>query len=274
VQLTEPLTGTGPGVPSVMQDGQEIGAQLGSAQALVTIVEDDLYFVNLSSPNYSASEGAGEALITVLRSGLPTFLAQAQDIDIIAVTAGSGTTAPVAGQDFVDLGASPDDPLARVVARDAQFRFAPNETAKIFRVPLLNDDFVDGPKNFLVYIRSAVNHGTPGGPGLTEPRSAPLVVTDDDAGGTIEFSSAAYAVAEDTPSGLAIIHPVAQRRASPGDGAGANDSAGRADSVRARAARHRLQHREHDGDLQRGRCRSRRSRCRSSTTGPPTASRP
>src|SRR4029079_1824945 len=89
--------------------------------------------------------------------------------------------------------------------RDAQFRFAPNETAKIFRVPLLNDDFVDGPKNFRVYIRSAVNNGTPGGPGLTDPREAPLVVTDDDAGGTIEFSSATYAVAEDAASGLAII---------------------------------------------------------------------
>ena len=62
--------------PSVMQDGQQIGAQLGTSDALVNIVEDELYFVFLSSENYSAQESAGEAFITVVRSGLPGFLAR------------------------------------------------------------------------------------------------------------------------------------------------------------------------------------------------------
>ncbi|HTO11676.1 MAG TPA: Calx-beta domain-containing protein, partial [Candidatus Binatia bacterium] len=205
VQLTEPLTGTGPGVPSVMQDNAEIGATLAGAEQLVTITEDDLYFVSLSTDSYSVAEGAREALITVIRSGLPSFLSKPQDIDIIAVTSGTGLTVPVAGLDYVDLGPSPDGGGRHVVARENPFRFNANETSKVFRVPLLDDTIVDGPKEFAVYIRSAVGRGTPSGPGPADPQGATLTVNDDDAGGTIEFSSAEYVVAENVASGFATI---------------------------------------------------------------------
>jgi hypothetical protein len=214
VQLTEPLTGTGPGVASVMQDGQEIGATLGAAQQLVTIVEDDLYFVQLSSDSYGAVEGAREALITVIRSGLPAFINQPQDIDIVAVTGRCvggpippptpPAAVPVAGQDYVDLGPGPDG-CGRLVARENPFRFNAGETTKIFRVPLLDDTLVDGEKEFTVYIRSAVGSGTPSGPGITDPASASLKISDDDVGGTIEFSAAEFLVAEDVASGFATI---------------------------------------------------------------------
>ena len=129
--------------PSVMQDLQQIGAQVGTPDALVNIVEDELYFVFLSSETYSAQESAGEAFITVIRSGLPGFLAQPLTLDMIAVT--GGDTPAVPGLDFVDLGGG-------LVARDSAFTFAPNQTTKTFRVPFLNDTLVDGPKTMLVYI--------------------------------------------------------------------------------------------------------------------------
>ena len=124
--------------PSVMQDSQEIGASIGTSDALVNIVEDELYFVFLSSENYSAQESAGEAFITVVRSGLPGFLAQPLTLDMIAIAGGDHPA--VAGQDFVDLGGG-------LVVRDSAFTFAPNQTTKTFRVPFLNDTVVDGPKD-------------------------------------------------------------------------------------------------------------------------------
>ncbi len=191
VSLTNPS-------PSVLQDGQQIGAQILGSNALFRIVEDDLYFVTLSADSYSALEGAREALITVVRTGLPIFLARPLTLDIIAFT--GGPTPAVPGVDFVDLGGG-------VAARDTAFTFAPNQTTKTFRVPFLDDTVVDGPKTLTVFIVSSTpsNTDSPRGPGLADPRSAVLTIGDDEVGGTIEFSAATYSVPEDVASGLATI---------------------------------------------------------------------
>jgi hypothetical protein len=192
------------GSPLVMQDGQGIGPQA-NADALVNIAEDELYFVNLSAEDYSASEEAQEGLITVRRSGLPAFLAMPLTVDMIAVAGSLEGEAPpaVAGLDFIDL-APPGGVLA---ARDMAFTFAPNETVKTFRVPFLDDDVVDGPKAFLVFINDTTprNTDSPRGPGITFPSAATLVVNDGEVGGTIEFAAATYSVAEDVAGGDATI---------------------------------------------------------------------
>jgi hypothetical protein len=191
VSLTSPI-------PSVLQDGQEIGAQILGGNALFRIVEDDLYFVTLSADSYSALEGAREALITVVRTGLPSFLARPLTLDIIAFS--GGPTPAVAGGDFVDLGGG-------VAARDSAFTFAPNQTTKTFRVPFLDDTVVDGPKTLTVFIIGSTpsNTDSPRGPGLADPRSAVLTIADDETGGAIEFSAATYSVPENVVSGLATI---------------------------------------------------------------------
>jgi hypothetical protein len=184
--------------PSFTQDGAEIGAQIGSGEALLRIVEDDLYFVTLSAETYSAAEGTREALITVNRTGLSTFLARAVTLDMEAVTGGPNPA--VAGTDFVDLGGG-------VVTRDTNFTFAPNQTSKVFRVPFLDDTVVDGPKTVIVRINKATPSSTdsPRGPARAFPSVAVLTITDDDAGGAIEFSADTYSVPEDVTSGLATI---------------------------------------------------------------------
>jgi hypothetical protein len=191
VSLTNPS-------PSFVQDGQEIGATIGGGEALVRIVEDDLYFVTLSAETYAAPEGAREALITVVRTGLPIFMARSVTLDMKAVT--GGPTPAVPGLDFVNLGGG-------LVARDITFTFAPNQTTKTFRVPFLDDTIVDGPKTMLVFINGATPSSTdsPRGPALAFPSLATLTITDDDVGGAIEFSAATYSVPEDVASGLATI---------------------------------------------------------------------
>ncbi len=204
------ITGLG---PSVMQDGLEIGPQPqppGVAAALIHIVEDDLYFVTLSSQTYGAVEGAQQAIITVLRSGTAGLLAGSQDVDMVALSlAVSG--AAVAPLDYVSLGAFVGAPqggcqgkVGDLVARQT-ITFAANQTTQTFTVPFLDDTVVDGPKTMFVCINDATNTGTPTGPGIAFPASAQLTINDDENGGTIQFAADTYSVADNIASGLATI---------------------------------------------------------------------
>ncbi len=138
----------------------------------------------------------------MVRSGLATFLAQPLTVDIVAIAAGA--TPAVDGLDFVGQGTLG---FSTVVARDTAFTFAPNQTTKVFRVPLLDDTVVDGPKTVEVGILSTTpaNTSSPRGPGITFPATATITIADDETGGVIEFSAATYSVAEDVASGLATI---------------------------------------------------------------------
>ena len=62
-------------LPTVLQDTASDRRAGRTPDALVSIVEDDLYFVFLSSETYTAQENAREAFVTVIRSGLPSFMA-------------------------------------------------------------------------------------------------------------------------------------------------------------------------------------------------------
>ena len=78
--------------------------RLGAGDALVRIVEDDLYFVFLSAETYSAQENAAEAFVTVVRIGPARFLASSVDARHDRRSPG-GSTPGGAGLDYVDLGA-------------------------------------------------------------------------------------------------------------------------------------------------------------------------
>ncbi|HMC70350.1 MAG TPA: Calx-beta domain-containing protein, partial [Mycobacteriales bacterium] len=205
------LSLTNPSPHGLMQDGKEIGAQIGGGETLVQIVEDDLYFVTLSSETYGAPEGAREFRVPVVRSGTSNFLSNSLTVDMVAVA----ITALV-GQDYVSLGAFDGmSSLAPASAgrcsglsgRDVVARqnvvFAANETTQTFRVPFLDDTVVDGPKTIVICINDATNTGTPNGPGITFPAAATLTVNDDDNGGAIQFGSDTYVVPDN--AGQAII---------------------------------------------------------------------
>ena len=191
VSISNPL-------PSVLQDTLQIGPELGTSDALVRIVEDNLYFVFLSADSYGAQENAREGFVTVVRSGLPAFLASSVTLDMIAIPGGSNPAVP--GLDYVDLGGG-------IAARDTAFTFAPNQTTKTFRIPFLDDDLVDGAKSFIVFINSATpaNTDSPRGPAIAFPGSALLTVNDEDIGGAIELSADVFSVTEDVASGTATI---------------------------------------------------------------------
>jgi len=206
------------GRPDVMQDGTQIGPlpQIGQppAEAFVNIVEDDLYFVFLSSERYQAPESARQVIVPVIRSGLATRIAQPLAVDMIAV-AGFGA---VVGQDYVSLGffdgqsaLTPGSPGncgglfgADVVARQTVV-FAANQTQTTFRVPFLDDTVIDGPKPFVICINDAQGTGTPGGPGIAFPAAADLVVADDDNGGVIEFATSTYVFPETAPQAIITL---------------------------------------------------------------------
>ena len=117
--------------PSVMQDSQQIGASIGTPDALVNITEDELYFVFLSSENYAAQESAGEAFVTVVRSGLPGFLASRSRWTWSRSRA--ETTRPCPAR-------TTSTSAAAWWCATSAFTFAPNQTTKTFRVPFLDDD--------------------------------------------------------------------------------------------------------------------------------------
>ena len=194
------------GRPSVMQDGVQIGPlpQIGDVEAFVEIVEDDLYFVFLSSETYQVPENSGQLIVPVIRSGLATRIANPLAVDVIAVATGA-----VAGLDYVSLGVFdgqsallPGTPgqcgfLAGkdLIARQSVV-FAANQTTTTFRVPILDDTIIDGPKLFAICINDAQGTGTASGPGIAFPASAVLTVNDDDNGGVIEFGTSTYVVPE------------------------------------------------------------------------------
>ncbi|HEY2992252.1 MAG TPA: Calx-beta domain-containing protein [Methylomirabilota bacterium] len=206
------------GRPNVMQDGAQIGPlpQIGQppAEAFVNIVEDDLYFVFLSSEKYQAPESAGQVIVPVIRSGQATRIAQPLAVDMIAVAAFGA----VAGQDYVSLGVfdgqSALNPAmagrcgglagADVVSRQTVV-FAANQTQTTFRVPFLDDTLIDGPKPFIICINDAQGTGTTGGPGIAFPAAADLVVADDDNGGIIEFASSTYVFPETAPQAIITL---------------------------------------------------------------------
>src|SRR5438445_358644 len=152
------------------------GASLGSpATAVLNIVDDDLGgLFRFGAASYSVAEG-GLATITVLRTG-----GAAGDVTVSFTTADATATA---GTDYT--------------ATSGVLTFTPGVTARTFAVPIRNDGVVEPDRTIMLTLSAPA-----GGAGLGPQSTAQIVVLDDDAPGTLQFSGAGYRVAE---GGLATI---------------------------------------------------------------------
>ncbi|MGH3370845.1 MAG: Calx-beta domain-containing protein, partial [Nocardioidaceae bacterium] len=174
----------------IIQDGVEIGATVSGGNALLTIIEDELHFVNLSAETYAVDEGIGAATITLVRSGTPALMQGSFTVDVEARVA-FGPMAATAGVDFNTVTTS-------VV-------FGPGVTTRTFTVPILEDTVVDGPREVDILITGVTPINTAGGPGRTHPQFAVLTINDNDSAGTIQLSAVTYSVDENVASGLATV---------------------------------------------------------------------
>jgi Calx-beta domain-containing protein len=143
--------------------------------ATVTIVDDEPA-IQLSAGDYVGKEGLA-SVITLLRSGPLTAPAT------VTFTANPGTATP--GLDFT--------PVSTLVT------FAANQASKTVSVPVLNNTLVQGNRTVLLGLSA------PTGAELGTRATAVLTIPEDDQGGLIKLSAAAYTVAETTASVLVTI---------------------------------------------------------------------
>jgi hypothetical protein len=144
------------------------GAKLGPRSTAVLTIHDNEPVIQFSASTYTVRENAGSALIQVKRSGnLATPVT-------VSYETGNGTAV------------SPAD----YAAQTGTLTFAPGVTLQTFKVPIVNDMLAEGQETLTLFLT-----GTTGG-ALGPRRSALLNITDDDAGGVIQFSASAYSVNE------------------------------------------------------------------------------
>ena len=151
---------------------------LGAAKAFngsstLTILDNDFDFgvFNFSVTNFFVDEVAGEAVVTVTRTG-----GSVGNVSVQYSTVPGGSALPVV--DFL----STTNTLS----------FAPGETELTFRVPIVNDTLREFDEDIHLILAN------PNGGGTLGPRTfATLTVLDDDFGsGTISFSTNTYNVTE------------------------------------------------------------------------------
>ena len=184
-------TFTVPILPDTVAEGPEtvllrllnpVGALLGPQRtAVLTIVDDDVAgSVKFSAATYTVAEdvAGGLATITVTRSGGAASAVTVHYATIAGGTAPGGDYTPVSG----DL------------------TFAAGITSQTFTVPIIPNTIAAGSRT--VFLQLSVPGG---GAILGTPSQATLTITNNDVAGTVQFSAAAYSVAENAASGLATI---------------------------------------------------------------------
>ncbi len=154
------------GVASILASG---GGGGGGGNGTVTPLPGTLQF---SSAAYSVAENGGSINITVTRTG-------GSDGSVtVAYTTTNGTA--TSGSDYT--------------ATSGTLTFADGVTSQNFSIPILNDTAYEGDETLSIALSNAT-----GGATLGTPNTATLTITDDDPAplpGTLQFSSAAYSVAE------------------------------------------------------------------------------
>ena len=161
---------------TVALTGPTGGAALGALRTATVKIVDNESALQFSSPSYTVKESGKLATFTVLRSGPVTGT-----VTVDFATAGGSAQA---GTDYT--------------ATAGVLSFGPKVTKRTFAVPITNDT-VHGPGETLqVHLSNPT-----GGALLGAPHDATLTITDDDLGGTVQFSMASYSATE--ISGLATI---------------------------------------------------------------------
>jgi hypothetical protein len=145
------------------------GATLGAISAAVLTIVDDEMAINFSAANFTVAESTKSATITVSRSG-PTTTAVTVDY------ATSNGTAN-AGSDYTGVSGT--------------LTFAAGQASRTFTIPIINDTLDENSET----VNLSLSNPT-GGAQLGTQNTAVLTITDDDTGGTLQFSAAAYSASE------------------------------------------------------------------------------
>jgi subtilisin family serine protease len=156
------------------------GATLGTpVTAVLTISDEDVPgAIGFSASAYTVQESAGLALITVTRTGT----AGAVTVDF--TTADGSAIAPV---DYT--------------AVSGTLSFGGGETTKTLAVPILEGGLREGNET----IRLILLNPTGGATLSTTTSQAVLTIADKETGPVVQFSAAAYSVAENVASGMATV---------------------------------------------------------------------
>ena len=142
---------------------------LNPSQATLTINDVDQAPGSLvfSAPAYVVSEGATNAVITVLRTNGFTGVVSVS----LATVAGTAT------------------PGSRYISTNDVLTFADGQTVRTFVIALIDDNIVQGDQSLTVTLSGATGGATLGG-----PTSVPLTILDNDV--AVNFTSPAYVVNE------------------------------------------------------------------------------
>ena len=146
------------------------------ATAVLTILEDDST-IQFANATYDVKEG-GVVTLTVTRTGGTVGPATVR-----YATSNGTATAPGA-----------------YVAKSGTLAFGPGVASQVITVTTIGNTIVDGPRTFTVTLSSSGPAGTVLGPQST----ATVTIGDDDAPGSVQFSSATYAVAEGAAAVLTV----------------------------------------------------------------------
>ncbi len=139
--------------------------------AVLTILDNELTAagkIEFSATNYTVGENLGNASILVMRTG---GLASGVTVDLLL------SNLSTSDEDYTNV--------SRTLS------FAANETSKTILVPIRNDSMDEVNETLLLSLSNPT-----GGASLGSRTNATLTLTDDDAGGTLQFSLATYSVSE------------------------------------------------------------------------------
>lgn len=127
-------------------------ARIDKAQGVETILNDDKPFIGFSNTRYTVSEGAGSALITVMRSG---------------------DTSSAASVDFATI-----DNVARqrsdYTLASGTLSFIGGEVSKTFSVLIIDNAYVDGSRSLRLTLSNPI------GSALSNASQSLLTITDND----------------------------------------------------------------------------------------------
>src|SRR6185295_12725421 len=161
-------------------------ATLGLSAATLTIIDDDFSPGTLvfSTANYSVSESAGFATITLLRTNGNTGVVNVQYATANGTASGYSGAGPTTGFDYTNTSGT--------------LSFGDGVTNLTFQVGIIGDTTVEGNETVILSLTSPT-----GGAVLGSPSVAVLAIIDDDfAGGTLSFVPAATNVVENVASGV------------------------------------------------------------------------
>jgi hypothetical protein len=153
------------------------GASLGSpAIVTLTVQEDDPVppagNLTLSSATYTVNEAAGNALITVMRSG--------GSFGTVSVDYATGDGSATDGDDYTGV--------------TGTLSFGNGVISQSFNIPLLDDTLYEGNETLDITLSNAT-----GGASLGTPHTAQLTIEENDpppAAGSLQFSGVSYTVNE------------------------------------------------------------------------------